>query len=300
MNTSMTSTPNKLKMEQLDELSVPKSEWVSRVMRKHQDVVEIRERFRPISGLPTFARVKNAGRTEVKEVLSDEVLNMLIMQLFSEAHLDSALQTMQKETGMKFTPGAMENESLQTLLKVGIETELKDLFAPLSFPEDTDPEVEAFRTYVFDSGEGEDSDIWTDKDDAPNNIILNSSNQLVAASLNKLILWLTNSEKHDMDFRKTFFMTYHSFTTADHLLNKLIQRYHVPMDQPPEMTTRDRVPVVTVIKFWIDHYPADFSEKLLSVLNNFIETTIVRDVTDWAKQLRGVIAKMDVEQVIHK
>lgn len=32
--------------------------------------------------------------------------------------------------------------------------------------------------------------------------------------------------------------------------------------------------------------------RLLSVLNNFIETTIVRDVTDWAKQLRGVIAKM--------
>ena len=148
-------------------------------MRKHQDVVEMRERFRPISGLPTFARVKNAGRTEVKEVLSDEVINMLVMQLFSEAHLDSALQAMQKETGMKCmsfvwivcgchawcdvapmyitndkpdTPGAIESESLQTLLKVGIETELKDLFAPPVIPEDSDPEVEAFRTYVFDSG----------------------------------------------------------------------------------------------------------------------------------------------------
>lgn len=292
----MTSmTPNKLKMEQLDELSVPRTEWVSRVMRKHEDVLALKERFRPLNGVPTYARVKNSGRTEVKEVLSDDVINMLIMQLFSEAHLDSALQTMQKETGMKFTPGEIETESLQTLLKVGIVTDLKDIFEPLGESEDPDPEVETYRNYVFDSGEDEDTDIWEHKEDLPSNIILNSSNQLVAASLNKLVLWLTNSEKHDMDFRKTFFMTYHSFTTSDRLLSKLIQRYHVPADQTPEQTTRDRVPVVTVIKFWIDHYPGDFTEKLSSALNNFIESTIARDVTDWAKQLR---AKMDADSAI--
>lgn len=295
----MTNTPNKLKsLEQLDELSVPRGEWVSRVMRKHPNVVETRERYRPLSDLPSFARSKNSGKTEVREVLSDDVINMLIMQLFSEEHLDSTLQAMQKETGQKFVSGHVEPESLQTLLKIGID-DLKDLFGPIEEPDDPDAEVEAFRTYVFDSGEGEDTDIWTDQPDTPTNILVSPTNpnQLVAASLNKLILWLTNSEKHDMDFRKTFFMTYHSFTTADNLLNKLIQRYHVPGEQPPDQVARDRVPVVTVIKFWIDHYPNDFSEKLLSVLNNFIETTVVRDVTDWAKQLRGVIAKMDVEQV---
>ncbi len=130
------------------ELTVPRSEWVSRVMRKHPIVVELRERSRPLSvsspsptsprgpispRVPTppssspplassppthsshhpshfsshaelaasFARSKNSGKTEVREVLSDDVINMLLMQLFADEHLDSALHAIQKETGLK-------------------------------------------------------------------------------------------------------------------------------------------------------------------------------------------------------
>ncbi len=50
-------------------------------------------------------------------------------------------------------PGNIEPESLQTLLKVGIEDLKRDLFEDLGgVADDPDPEVEAFRDYALNSG----------------------------------------------------------------------------------------------------------------------------------------------------
>ncbi len=51
--------------------------------------------------------------------------------------------------------------------------------------------------------------------------------------------------------------------------------------------------IFTVTKYWIQHHPADWSEKLISTLNNFIDNTLISDgYTNMAKQLRNAIAKM--------
>lgn len=58
-----------------------------------------------------------------------------------------------------------------------------------------------------------------------------------AASLNRLIVMLALYEKHDIEYMKTFLLTYQSFTKPAKLLQKLIQRYHVPLK--PGMSEED-------------------------------------------------------------
>lgn len=58
-----------------------------------------------------------------------------------------------------------------------------------------------------------------------------------AASLNRLIVMLAPEEKHDIEYMKTFLLTYQSFTKPAKLLQKLIQRYHVPLK--PGMTEEE-------------------------------------------------------------
>lgn len=79
------------------DLSMPRSEWLSRVMRKHTDVLELRERLRPVSAVHSFARNKISAKTEVKDVLSDKVVDALIMQFLAEENCTSTLQILEKD-----------------------------------------------------------------------------------------------------------------------------------------------------------------------------------------------------------
>lgn len=45
-------------------------------------------------------------------------------------------------------------------------------------------------------------------------------------------------------------------------------------------------------RYWIEHFPADWNEKLIANLNNFIDNTLVgEEYSQLAKQLRNAIAK---------
>lgn len=70
--------------------------------------------------------------------------------------------------------------------------------------------------------------------------------QVKAASLNRLIVLLAPEEKHDIEYLKTFLLTYQSFTTPQKLLQKLIQRYHVP--QKPGMSDEEYKKVLLQFK----------------------------------------------------
>eukprot|EP00026_Physarum_polycephalum_P002714 Phypoly_transcript_02722.p1 GENE.Phypoly_transcript_02722~~Phypoly_transcript_02722.p1 ORF type:complete len:821 (+),score=152.14 Phypoly_transcript_02722:35-2497(+) len=104
-----------------------------------------------------------------------------------------------------------------------------------------------------------------------------------AASLNRLIVLLAQQEKHDIDYMKTFLLTYQSFTKPAKLLQKLIQRYHVPLK--PGQSDEDykkicmviQLRVVNVIRAWIKDNWADFNDKLLTSLKLFVEGTLRLD-----------------------
>ena len=59
---------------------------------------------------------------------------------------------------------------------------------------------------------------------------LNDKGQQVisVATLNKLVQHLTSESVSDQEFVKAFLLTYGSFSTAEKILAKLIERYHTP------------------------------------------------------------------------
>lgn len=63
------------------EVLVPRQQWQPRVLRKHPEVLEVRERLRGVTGQVSFGRLINAARTEVKETLSHH--NMLQVRSLS-------------------------------------------------------------------------------------------------------------------------------------------------------------------------------------------------------------------------
>jgi hypothetical protein len=83
-----------------------------------------------------------------------------------------------------------------------------------------------------------------------------------AGTLNRLVEKLTDEVMPDLNFLPTFLLTYRSFTTPKKLLEKLKQRFSVPIEVAAqrnisEEQLRDRVVkpiqlrVVSVIKVWI-------------------------------------------------
>lgn len=74
---------------------------MSRAMRKHPDVLELRERFRPLLQMDTFGRLVNASKTEVKETLSSNVVLSLISQFLKEEHLEETLMKLEEESNSR-------------------------------------------------------------------------------------------------------------------------------------------------------------------------------------------------------
>lgn len=42
--------------------SYPRSEWEGIILRRHPDILELRERLRPLTGLPSFSRMARTAR----------------------------------------------------------------------------------------------------------------------------------------------------------------------------------------------------------------------------------------------
>lgn len=100
--------------------------------------------------------------------------------------------------------------------------------------EDAEVEVVDHLPGRIDSQEGEDVNIWEEPPDSRKNIVFAKGKEeggkkaIKAASLNKLIQLLTSEQDkaHDLNI-KNFLYTYHTFTSPEMLLKKLIQRYNL-------------------------------------------------------------------------
>lgn len=109
--------------------------------------------------------------------------------------------------------------------------------------------------------------IW-DEPTSDEGRVVCTENGLKSATLNKLIIHTTASL--DMNRMKTFITTYRSFTTPEVLLDKLIQRYHVP-----ESSGEEPLPIqlrcCNALKHLIETQYEDFSEQFLDQLNQFLD-----------------------------
>jgi len=87
---------------------------------------------------------------------------------------------------------------------------------------------------------------------------------------------------------KTFITTYQSFTTPETFLNKIIQRYQVPVSvmessnlDPQEWRNQKLLPIqlraYNVLKMWVDTRLNDFDESLITKLNAFMAECLRND-----------------------
>lgn len=144
--------------------------------------------------------------------------------------------------------------------------------------------------------EGVHANIWEVDLTSPSHILFDdkasveegeSSDKIKAASLNALIERLTSEKKADLKFVKTFVTTYRSFCTPALLLQKLLERYEVPVPRLPpgisadEFRRKTTLPIqlrtVNAMSRWIESSYSDFDDTVLKHLTEFIEKHLVED-----------------------
>eukprot|EP01122_Echinamoeba_exundans_P011045 TRINITY_DN4269_c0_g1_i1.p1 TRINITY_DN4269_c0_g1~~TRINITY_DN4269_c0_g1_i1.p1 ORF type:complete len:1857 (-),score=321.81 TRINITY_DN4269_c0_g1_i1:1141-6711(-) len=102
-----------------------------------------------------------------------------------------------------------------------------------------------------------------------------STQALAAASLNQLILRLTDPVEYDKAFMETFLLTYRSFTSPDQVLTKIIQRYRAPADKVgADKVDTVRVRCLVFMTNWLDKSFQDLGDRALERMNIWIESEV--------------------------
>jgi len=129
---------------------------------------------------------------------------------------------------------------------------------------------------------------------------------IASATLNKLVEKLTEEKNGNIDylsFVKTFLLTYPSFTTSVILLQKLIERYHVPLKKFKNFAEFDKmrlfiqIRVCSVLEKWTKNFNHDIidkkdGEEIKQQLLNFVEGILAEDQWKIAKTIRKTIYRM--------
>lgn len=300
----------------------PRAEWEGIVLRRHPEILELRERVRPLTGLPSFSRMARSSRTENRNALSHRVMLQLVMEHLDNEQHSKTVQAIQKESNLLYVKppeAAKAKESqLVTLLRLSqirlrshyLTT--KDIFAPdlpKPYDDEFDKEVEVIDHLPGRAKEEEQADVnvWDEPPDSPEKNIVKELNknqklEIQAGTLNKLIEQLVPDADKPLDlaYIKIFVHTHQSFTTPQVFLKKLVQRYQVPVPKGmsrEEYKSKVQQPmakrVCNVIKYWVEKGWGDFLDsRLLYQLNGFIDGCLARDgYHQLAHSLRAAINK---------
>ena len=98
-----------------------------------------------------------------------------------------------------------------------------------------------------------------------------------AASLNNLVIEITNENNYDRHFMKTFLATYRSFSTPAQLLTKLMERFNVPSSFKENISSQIKLRVGIVTKYWVENQFFDFDTQVLSTLTNFVKEKFLKN-----------------------
>lgn len=298
-----------------DDDGIDRSAWLQKALRKHPELQNLKERISPVSRAVAFGRTYNAPSTpdsgkegpkpkgtmivgEDMYLDKGKILQLIMQHLYHEGLKHSA-HVLSGETNTDYMVNELNESRLVTLVRIALrDTErIWDLTVAdkshMDRQGDDDLEEHLNELEMLEEEPLEkDVNIWQEPvtgnitwSDKPQD---NEPKSIHSASLNKLVENLTSPANPNMTFLKTFLLTYTTFTTAEKLLHKLIERYHVPQDRkPPNIRPEDwntttlmpiRLRVCNVLRKWIEEFEDELSStRLLRTLKTFLETTLKPD-----------------------
>ncbi|KAJ5073420.1 ras guanine nucleotide exchange factor i-related [Anaeramoeba ignava] len=279
-----------------------RSNWLAKVMTRHPEINNLRERLTPVNRAISFARLYSGSKTKVKESLTREMVYQLIMQYFEFDGKKDIQEFIEESTSVKYQDVKLQDSRLVSLLKLVLR-DVERLW-DLTMGDDSrhgmtkENRMDLIEEQVFNMGldlssmDENDVPIWEEPEDNPSNILIDESipesdllNRIVGSNINKLIEYLTYETISDTKFLEAFLMTYQSFMKPEQFLSKLIQRYNVPPKKPDEdekehadKKNKIQLKVTIVLSKWWKKCPADFDTKLLSDYESFIKNSVLFDL----------------------
>jgi len=150
---------------------------------------------------------------------------------------------------------------------------------------------------LLDRQEGSDDvNIW---EEPPENMILEKDGEKVvvrAASVNNLVIKLTDYKNFDPYMIEPFLMTFRTFVTPTALFDKLAQRFNVPTEgasaEDVNGVATIQIRVIDLLKKWIGNYPEDFDEPLRLRVRNFLDYVATTPSAGRAKTLNTTFQKL--------
>ena len=97
----------------------------------------------------------------------------------------------------------------------------------------------------------------------------------------------------DSQFQQAFMLTFRAFMKQEMLLNLMIQRYDLAIEDPahPGMSQPIRLRVCNTLKYWLDNFWFDFldNQQLCDRMFEFVTTKVVKESPKMSDQLNKLI-----------
>lgn len=192
------------------------------------DVSSLAQQVDPFLRTAVFCKLLRPGLN----TLPVRVQTRIVQQHLAFMGLTKTLSVMEAESNTSYQDPGIEESVLVSMIRASMRKvdEVYDLY--MESKEQRLPELDEclFRLGLLkmdskDDALDETTSVWSERLDS---IVMSADGATIkAASVNQLILKLTSTET-DLDFLKTFLMTYQSFIRPARLLAKLMERFEIP------------------------------------------------------------------------
>lgn len=252
---------------------VDRSQWKKLAYERNPYIQELSERLFPLQRAAKLVELNQQPPAPASVADIRKCCRLLAMQAFAYYGYSESLDNMQRESGLRYEEPHVNQCMLRHYLSQAIQRmeRVYDLF----LDPDGDDSEEALEEHLTKVGwkDGDaDVNIWDEP--AEGNIVRDAKTGAIrAGTLNQLVANLASQQRMDHTYVDSFLMTYKTFTTPHMLLEKLLQRYTVPVEHEPDVRSTIQLYTVNVLKKWLQLYRADFDKDMLDRLAELCQYT---------------------------
>lgn len=286
--------------------NIDRSDWLQKVLDKHPDIKELRECVNPVARASEFARLYLPSN----RMIPHELLLALISQHLRTLGLSEAQASLHSEWGSNFNiPPHKLYSQLALLVQRGVhraerfwELSIPSIHAPSSIKltqtaldEEISRTIGAASNVVGENKKLRDiKNILDEKPGDPNYIQKDEDGNIINASLNQLIYYITSSDEdvNSSETRSALCLTISSYASSMLFFNKLRDRFlsiseKLDRLQPTPQNSDTNLPpseyekaklargrCVNVFKEWIKGAINDIEPQVLDAVKLFVDKEI--------------------------